>query len=157
MTELRTGELRQVRMDIVREKLHTLDSEGTWKNYAVDDESRYVWNFWAWTWNERRTGGFTKIVSRRCMHCYSEDGLHSCSDCKAAFLCRNCFREGNTFVDHRASNNRSESECDSLLKRIAIGSLLHKEEEQLPSFCIAVKDQAFGEGAERIVRKGKET
>mmetsp|Transcript_14747 Transcript_14747/g.22175 ORF Transcript_14747/g.22175 Transcript_14747/m.22175 type:complete len:790 (+) Transcript_14747:89-2458(+) len=153
MTELRTGELRQVRMDIVREKLHTLDSEGTWKNYAVDDESRYVWNFWAWTFNGRRTGGFTKIVSRRCMHCYSEDELHSCADCKAAFLCRGCFREGNTFVDHKASNYGFESECDSLLKRIAMGSLLHKEEEQIPSFCIAVKDQAFGEGAERIVRK----
>lgn len=159
MTELRTGELRQVRMDIVREKLHTLDSEGTWKNYAVDDESRYVMRFWGWTWNERRSGGFAEIVTRRCAYCFSEDRLTCCPDCNAAnFVCKSCFRGRNRFDyhNHKASYGGSISECDKLLKRVAMGSLVHKNEEDLPSFCIAVKDQAFGEGAERIVRKGKQ-
>ena len=150
MTELRTGQLKKVRMDIVREKLHAPDSEGTWKRYAVEDESRYVWRFWDWTWNDRRTGGFVEVVSRRCMDCYSEDQLHSCPICKSVFLCHNCFRQGNTFSHHVRSHR-----CHKTLKRIETGTLLHKDEEQLPSFCIAVKDQAFGEGAERIVRKGK--
>ena len=156
MTELGTGELREVRMDIMREKLHTLDSEGTWTHYGNDDESRHVRRFWGWTWNSRRTGGFQEIVNRRCMDCYSEDRLHICPICNTAFICKSCFGEGNSFADHKASYDGSQSECDRLLTRVAKGDLLHKDEAHLPSFCIAVKDQAFGEGAERIVRKGKE-
>jgi hypothetical protein len=37
-----------------------------------------------------------------------------------------------------------------------MGNLQLKDEALLPSFCIAVKDQAFGEGAERRCRKGKQ-
>ncbi len=148
MTELRTGKSRKVRMDIVREKLHAPDWEGTWKNYAIDDESQYVHRFWAWGFNRRR-GDFVEIVSRRCMHCYSEDQLYSCPDCNAAFVCRACFRVGNAFTGHLGV------ECETLLRRVAVGNLQHKDVEQLSSFCIAVKDQVFGEGAERIVRKGE--
>ena len=152
MTELRTGELRKVRMDIVREKLHAPDSVGTWKNYATDDESRYVERFWAWTHTKRRTGDFVEIVSRRCMFCYSEDRLYHCPDCNAAFVCASCyFRSGGD-----AFSRHEMGECGTLSRQIAQGYLLHKDEEQLASFCIAVKDQAFGEGAERIVRKGEQ-
>ena len=155
MTELRTGGLRQVRMDIEFERLHTPDSEGTWKNYSSMDESHHARRFWAWTWNDRRTGGFVEIVDRRCVHCYSEIRLHSCPDCKAAFLCDSCFKQGNAFAFHKA-NHGSGSECDKLLTRVAMGDLQLKDEALLPSFCIAVKDQAFGEGAERRCRKGKQ-
>ena len=53
-----------------------------------------------------------------------------------------------------AFSRHQMGECSILLRKVEMGSLLPKDEEQLPSFCIAVKDQAFGEGAERIVRKG---
>ncbi len=151
MTELRTGKSRKVRMDIVREKLHAPDWEGTWKNYAIDDESRYVHRFWAWSFNRRR-GDFVEIVSRRCMLCYSEDRLYSCADCSAAHICARCLSRGG---DAFASAGHRGVECESLLRRFDMGNLQHKDAGQLPSFCIAVKDQVFGEGAERIVRKGE--
>lgn len=148
LTEVTSGKMRQVRMDIEREKLHTQDNEGTWKNYALD-KSRYVERFWGWTFNGKRTGGFVKIVSRRCIYCYLEDLLFACQDCRAVFVCRSCQLEfGNFLAVHKSTSG----DCNELRNEVEKGFLQHKV---LPSFCIAVKDQAFGEGAERIVRKGK--
>jgi len=38
------------------------------------------------------------------------------------------------------------------MANIQKGNLVHKDEQVLPTFSLAIKTQTFGEGAERIVR-----
>ncbi len=152
MAELNTGRVKMVRMDIMREKLNAPDFEGTWRNYSSNDKNYCVNRFW--TWNHRHTSGFVEIVHRRCMYCYSEDISHLCRKCTAQFACRHCFGKFE-FTLHRHRHNHRQSDCDKQIIKIRMGCLVHKDKEFLPTFSVAVKDQSFGEGAERVVRKGK--
>ncbi|KAL7549696.1 hypothetical protein ACHAWF_014679 [Thalassiosira exigua] len=147
MTELQTGKAKLLRMDIEREKMNTPDDVGTWKKYTSDG-SLLLNGYWAWK-SFRNT--FVKIVDKRCAFCWTEDLLIVCPGCKAYFICANCHGYGQAleFKAHRKRNNR-QSECDKYLAVMRMGNAIEKD---IPSFSIAVKDQIFGEGAERIVRK----
>jgi hypothetical protein len=139
-----------VRMDIERGKNNAPDCEGTWEIFSSNDKT--VNRFW--TWNHSHTNGFVGIVDRRCMYCYSEDVSYRCPGCNACFLCRRCFGQ-DPFTSHRTRYNHRQSECTEQLTKVRVGSLVHKDKENIPTFSIAVKNQTFGEGAERVVRKGK--
>ena len=73
-----------------------------------------------------------------------------CPGCNAHSLCRSCYIEGDGFTDHRKRYNNQQSECQQLLAQIRMG---YVRQMKLPSYSIAVKDQSFNEGAERIVFK----
>ena len=152
MTELRTGKAKLLRMDIEREKLNTPDHIGGWKEYT-NCGSLYVRRYWSWSY--RQVDGFVPIVDTRCAYCYDEDAEIECPGCNAYFVCGGCSRllygQDIEFKAHRSRYDNPQSECEQNLAKIRMGSLRHKE---LPSFSIAVKDRFFGEGAERIVRKG---
>lgn len=150
MTKLKTGRVKMVRMDIERGKNNAPDCEGTWEIFSSNDKT--VNRFW--TWNHSHTNGFVGIVDRRCMYCYSEDVSYRCPGCNACFLCRRCFGQ-DPFTSHRTRYNHRQSECTEQLTKVRVGSLVHKDKENIPTFSIAVKNQTFGEGAERVVRKGK--
>jgi Mg-chelatase subunit ChlD len=153
MTELKTGRQKTVRMDIEREKYDAPDWEGTWKNYTTDD-SQYVRRFWTWD-HKRNVGDWVEIIDRRCRFCFSDIIFNRCVECRAAFTCIKCFTIDPLYNQHKTSRNNRVSECSSRRTKVAMGTLAEKDDDVLPSFCIAVKDQTFGEGAERVVRKGK--
>ena len=153
MTELRTGNAKMVRMDIVREKFNTPDHIGDWKIYTAEaEQGAYVNRFWSW--NIRQTNGFVEVLSKRCCDCYDANLLNliECPGCKAYYLCNSCYNSDPGFKWHGTRVNNRQSECQSLLQRSRMGTLVRKE---IPSWSIAVKEQIFGEGAERIVRKGE--
>ena len=152
MTELKTGKAKLVRMDVEREKLNTPDHIGTWTKYTNSfDRNQYVSSYWSWSW--RKGNGFVEIVDTRCAWCYKDSsGGHFmvCPGCNAHSLCRSCYIEGDGFTDHRKRYNNQQSECQQLLAQIRMG---YVRQMKLPSYSIAVKDQSFNEGAERIVFK----
>ena len=151
MTELNTGKAKLVRMDIEREKLNTPDYVGDWKFYESNNrEIRHVNKFWIWS--DRQTNGFVDVVDTRCYVCFDENASNECPTCGASFLCTSCYIKNNGFAWHMTRYNNHQSDCQRNLSFIRMKSLVHKD---LPSWSIAVKDQIFGEGAERIVRKGK--
>ncbi|KAL7548558.1 hypothetical protein ACHAWF_012911 [Thalassiosira exigua] len=150
MTELMTGKAKTVRMDIQREKLNTPDHVGTWKYYMSADEENCVNRFW--TWDYRSGGsGFLKILDTRCAYCFVQNGLlMECPTCKGFYMCRTCHMDQGGFADHRTRHGNRHSQCSAKLAKIRMGKIVRKD---LPSWSLAVKEQTFGEGAERIVRK----
>mmetsp|Transcript_806 Transcript_806/g.1651 ORF Transcript_806/g.1651 Transcript_806/m.1651 type:complete len:716 (-) Transcript_806:901-3048(-) len=147
MTELRTGKAKLLRMDIEREKFNTSDYVGTWLDFRSDGPD-YVNR--CWTWNYSHTNGFVEILDTRCTFCYAEDAQLVCPGCKSYFSCVGCSEQDLGFASHRTRYNNRQSECQQILAKTRMRSLVRKE---LPSWSISVKDQIFGEGAERIVHK----
>ena len=151
MTELRTGKARLVRMDVTREKHDTPDNVGDWHIYKSSSDIQFVRRIW--TWSYRRGSDFVEIVDPRCAHCYKTSvGTDRakgfiCPDCDSYCVCWSCKAEYST---HKERSGHRGSQCDRLLGRKRLGKLVHKD---LPSFSIAMKENIFGEGAERIVRK----
>lgn len=151
MTNMKTGAAKMLRMDVEREKVNTPDHIGSWKEFKSDggDENSYVRRVWSWSW--RKGNRFVKIVDTRCAYCYTEDTNRiECPTCKAHFICGGCYGQDIGLKDHKARYNNRQSHCQNNLSQIRMGHLRRKE---LPSFSIAVKDQHFNEGAERIVFK----
>lgn len=155
MTNINTGSSKEVRMDVTREKHDTPDSVGTWTHYRSTDPNCFVRRIWTW----RHRGGldFVQLVDPRCSNCYSYVGYQSninkgivCHVCEGFALCHSCNSGPQILQDHHRRVGHRQSKCDALLSKMRLGKLQRKE---LPSFSIAVKNEIFGEGAERIVRK----
>ena len=151
MTELNTGKAKLLRMDIKREKLNTPDSIGNWTQYTnnYDGNTNYVNRIWSW--NTRHRNGFVEVIDTRCGNCFEENAKNECPSCRSYSLCTYCFCFNDPgFRVHQSRYNNHRSECSVLLSNKRSGHIVSKE---LPSFSIAVKEQYFGEGAERLVRK----
>lgn len=150
MTELNTGKAKLVRMDIKREKVNTPDNIGTWKDYRSDgnDGSDYVNRFW--TWNGRRSNGFVEVLNTTCAYCYDDLHLFECPGCKSYYMCGSCYLHDPGFKWHRTRYDNRQSECQKILARTRMGSLVRKK---IVSWSLSIKEEIFGEGAERIVRK----
>jgi len=145
MTELKTGKQRLVRMDVIREKINAPDTEGSWKKY--NSSTQYISSYWSWNWKEGNR--FVEVVDKRCGYCFDPNTV-MCPKCKCYFVCGVCYYKDAEFRSHQSRYNNSSSECQQYLQNIRLGKIRHKD---LPSYSIAIKDQMFNEGAERIVFK----
>ena len=145
---------KTVRTDLVRETKNTPDHHGTWKRYGPDLNATLHLNKF-WTWSLSTGGEFVEVDDRsRCSLCYrATKTLHPCKNCKAFVLCSGCLTKASKWK-HRTTFYEKESECDRFQKTITDGKLVRRE---LPSLSMAIKNQVFGEGAERIVRKARFT
>ena len=144
MTNLATGKVRKVRMDITRERKNTPDDlfvTADWNCYNT--ESKFVNRIWSWS---TQLNDFVQVIDSRCGVCWKHtDRIDSlCPYCYAYCFCANCTNL-QTMKHHRSSRA-----CSKLIAMKKSGKLVSKE---VPSFSVAMKDQIFGEGAERIVRK----
>ena len=155
MTSINTGSAKEVRTDVTREKHGTPDNVGTWTNYQNSDRNCFVRRIWSW----RHRGGldFVQLVDPRCFNCYKHVGYQSninsgvvCHICEGFALCHSCNSGPQILQDHYKQVGHRQSKCDELVAKKRMGKMLRRE---LPSHSIAVKNEIFGEGAERIVRK----
>ncbi len=97
-----------------------------------------------------------EIFDPRCALCRKEVGEVSnlkgivCDRCKSYCVCHSCNTLYKSMHRHQSRLDSQRTTCDYLLNKRRVGKLNRKT---LPSFSIAVKENVFGEGAERIVRK----
>ena len=70
LTSLKTGKLRSVRTDVVREKQNAPDDKfatGEWRVFLAADPERYVMRVWKWS---ARNEDFAQLIDPRCRFCY---------------------------------------------------------------------------------------
>jgi len=155
MTNIETGALRKIRMDITREKVDTPDDlflTSDWIVFETFSCKQFVANIWSWDY---KLNNFVRIVDHRCVHCWkmttvfdkkAENGQDLlCPDCETVSFCLSCYQ---TAV--RRGGKSLHRNCSISLQEKRLGNIVCKE---VPSFDVAVKQPIFGEGAERIVRK----
>ncbi len=143
MTNLVTGQVRKVRMDVTRERKNAPDDlwlTDDWTSFTNPPE-KHVNNIWSWN---TQMNDFVRVIDSRCGVCWNHSPLHTCSYCGAFHFCAKCWTMPN-YASHRHSGD-----CPGLIAEVVSGKLVEKD---LPSFNVAMKKQIFGEGAERIVRK----
>lgn len=151
LTELRTGKVRTVRSDVVRERRNQEKSEenhpgSDWRVFGsgLPTDRMYTVNVYTWHAHHR---DFATIMDPRCMGCFgfvadTEYNLIPgrgtlCPECKACYMCYTC-------------SATQAHDCETL-KIARRNGLLTKR--HLPSFSVAWKKSAFGEGAERLAFK----
>lgn len=142
MTNLATGAIKTVRMDIIRERKDAPDDRfvtSDWK--CFNTKLMYVDRFWSWS---NQLNDFVIVIDTRCGVCWEPTNGQPCGYCKAFHFCSKCSNFKNTL------RHRFQGACSTLIAKTKSGKLVRKE---LPSFSVATKKQVFGEGAERIVRK----
>lgn len=158
MSSLKTGESRMVRTDIERERSNAPDDtklNENWRVFQTSSEEQYVQNVWVWN---SELNDFSRLIDPRCDKCYkevatnilevAEDKGCICEGCKACFFCKRCIAVG-TYQAHRRSNF-----CKSNIRDRRSGFLVGGSHQPGPkSYNVALKKQAFGEGAERLAFK----
>lgn len=143
MTNIETGVAKEVRMDIVRDRKDAPDDQfltSDWKCYS----GIHLQRIWSWS---TKLNTFVEIIDSRCGNCREQvrhANCYLCDYCDAFVLCSKC--ENSTNIEM----HRYTRQCSSNISKVRSGKLV---KESVPSFSIAMKDQIFGEGAERIVRK----
>jgi len=151
MTDMKTGEVRKVRMDIARERIGTPDDLNLTSEWTVykSEERRHIER--VWTWNYKRNQ-FAQVLDTRCATCYIETNVLNdektsrgilCSSCEACCYCITCYRS-DVYQKHL------RHKCYTMLANRRLGLIVQKS---MPSWDVGVKEPIFGEGAERIVRK----
>ena len=161
LTDLRTGKLRIVRTDVLREKQGTPDdlrANDQWNVFMASSETKFTRDIYVWN---NRMEDFATLVNPRCYTCYkvvlgpqqngqieSVKGL-LCPRCKACYVCFDCLGQTrNWFGGHDWS--QVEHGCSEAAQLRRNGLVVQKS---LPSFNVAYKKTAFGEGAERLAFK----
>lgn len=157
MTDLKSGKMRCVRTDIRRESrtapedFHLTDD---WRVFHNKDLLRYVVNVWTWKFGSNFQD-FVAVMDPRCFACYTTVAPNTnlepdtkigviCPTCKACFACHEC--------KAKLSFHMISKECKDFLKNRRLGTIV---KHPIPSFSLAVKKMAFGEGAERVVYKAR--
>lgn len=160
-TDLRTGKLRTVRTDVLREKYGTPDDlcvNDQWNVFLAASDTKYTKNVYVWN---NRMGDFATLINPRCCVCFKVvkqqqvDGQQGvcagllCSRCKACYACFECLENSHNGSGRFDFSNLNHG-CTNLahLRRNGL-----KVDRSLPSFSVAYKKTAFGEGAERLAFK----
>jgi hypothetical protein len=156
MTNIETGTLRKVRMDLRREKVNTPDDlvlTSEWSTYETATLKHYVSSIWSW---DCKLNDFVEVIDHRCADCWKMTNVfrkgegHAigdlCAYCGAVCFCVRCHLHA-----ARRRGKALHPNCSRCLQDRRVGKLILKED--IPSFDIALKEPIFGEGAERIVRK----
>lgn len=157
MTNIETGTLRKVRMDLRREKMNTPDDlvlTSDWITYETNSMNQFVSNIWSWDY---KLNDFVRIIDHRCVDCWKMTNVFRqgegycigdlCADCRAVCFCSRCHLKAARLRGGKSLHR----DCSKYLQGRRIGKLIVKKD--IPSFDIALKQPIFGEGAERIVRK----
>jgi hypothetical protein len=154
MTEVDTGAMKTVRMDVLRERKGTIDDQ-----YLTDGwwfyESDCLEKFHSWSY---KNNDFCSIVDRRCWHCWKDE--HStefhCSRCEAVYYCSTACHHGAQYYGRQCIGGPKGGalhDCARTKSKLRCGSMIRRSNIDIPSFRVAVKSKIFGEGAERMVRK----
>jgi hypothetical protein len=150
LTDLRSGKIRSVRTDLKREHKNAPDDSmpgDDWRIFLASSSHMFPINVFKWN---NKQGDFSLFLDPRCVLCYQlvaspQDFIPKngvlCGGCKACFICFQC---------RRRSTVRDTHNCDNLKQRRRYGLL---STTPLPSFSVALKKSAFGEGAERVAFK----
>lgn len=163
MSSFKTGTSRLVRTDVQRERSNAPDDEKlneNWRVFRTSGEDQYVQNVWVWNTKNR---DFSRLIDPRCSICYKEvasatyevtkDKGELCQGCKACFFCVRCAAVG-SYQAHRRStlceSNARERRSGFL---IGVSALRHDTIAASLNYSVALKKQAFGEGAERLAFK----
>jgi Alpha-kinase family len=173
LTCLRTGRARAVRMNVKREQQGATDgkkpSDDEWRLYYNADLERFVVNIWVWSTSKQ---DFVALIDPRCRDCFTvvagsdykiispsnnskkkkkkgaqEEAVQQgqlCEICRACFYCHECSK-GPAIRQHR------KQECADLARQCQTGHLVMGDFP--PSYSVAWKCSAFGEGAERLAFK----
>ncbi|KAG7341585.1 alpha-kinase family protein [Nitzschia inconspicua] len=158
MSSLETGATRMVRTDVERERANAPDDSRVnenWSVYQSSSDEQYVQNVWVWNSEAK---DFSRLIDPRCNTCYKEVASNElavseskgaiCESCNACFFCTRCCVVGN-YQTHSRSNL-----CTNNLRDRRSGFLVGGPHLPGPrSYNVAVKKQAFGEGAERLAFK----
>lgn len=160
MTDLDSGKAMKVRSDLRREKKGTKDDQYLNDNWRVFSGSSVGTT---WTWSHHHND-FVELFDFRCFHCNLDtrigpdivdtEGLKRealvCHDCKSCCFCsRSCYFEG--IHSHKQGvGSYTKYSCDEVRKLAIEGRIVKKH---IPSYSLAIKNQIFGEGAERVVSK----
>ena len=157
LSELKTGTMKEVRMDVTREKRNTPDYEGDWTFHESNDPKFKVNKIMTWSHRSKSESGFVDVVDPRCAGCHKHVGYQMsatrgivCSKCNAFCICYTCHKKGIMDTHTKKQAGKKAAQCDQFLIKTRSGELIRKE---LPSFDIAIKQNIFAEGAERVVRK----
>jgi Mg-chelatase subunit ChlD len=161
LTDIRTGKLRTVRTDVLREKLCTPDDNrinDEWDVFLSTNPNKYTKDVYVWC---SKMNDFAILVNPRCFSCSKlvklptqanteavYDGL-LCPRCKACYMCFDCL-EGTKGWLRRYDWSLLEHDCIETARLRRSGLIVQKS---LPSFSVAKKKRAFGEGAERLAFK----
>eukprot|EP00977_Amphora_coffeiformis_P008381 scaffold1893_cov220-Amphora_coffeaeformis.AAC.26 len=161
LTDLRTGKLRIVRTDVLREKQGTPDdlhANDQWNVFMASSDTRYTQEIFVWN---NRMEDFATLVDPRCYTCYkvvlgpqmdgnigAAEGL-LCPRCKACYVCFDCLNQTRNWSGAH-DWLKVEHGCSEAARLRRNGLVVHKS---LPSFNVAYKKTAFGEGAERLAFK----
>jgi hypothetical protein len=150
LTDLRSGRIRSVRTDLKREHKNAPDDSKPgedWRVFLASSSHMFPLNIFKWNDNK---GDFALLLDPRCVLCFQlvaspQDFIPKngvlCGGCKACFLCFQC---------RRRSAVRDTHNCDDLKQKRRYGLV---DKILLPSFSVALKKSAFGEGAERVAFK----
>jgi len=144
MTNMETGAPKKVRMDIIRERIDASDDKSItsdWKCYTRTS-SNVVNRIWSWS---TELNDFAQVIDNRCGECWRRTSHYRCEYCDAFLLCKKCANSSNIRL------HKTSKDCSRNIAKVRSGRLV--KESLLLSFSIAMKEQIFGEGAERVVRK----
>jgi Mg-chelatase subunit ChlD/Pyruvate/2-oxoacid:ferredoxin oxidoreductase delta subunit len=160
MTDLDSGKAMKVRSDLRREKKGAIEDQYLNDNWRVFSDSS-VGTTWTWSYHHN---DFVELFDFRCFNCNIDtrigpdivdtSGLMReaiiCRDCKGCCFCsRSCYNAGIDY--HRQGlGSYTKYSCDEVRNLEIEGRIVKKH---IPSYSLAIKNQIFGEGAERVVRK----
>ena len=156
MTDLKSGKSMSVRMDIRREKKGAPEDLYLTDDWKVYSGSRYG-RSWIWSYQH---DDYVELFDFRCLTCNADsrvstetvdlkEGALLCEGCRSACFCSSqCFLDGHS--DHVMGNIANMADCGQMQHAAIENRILRRP---VPSYCMAVKKQIFGEGAERIVSK----
>lgn len=133
---------KAIRTDIVRERQGEAEKFdwNQWKIFRNSDSQNYVVRMWMW---DRKRDAISYLMDPRCIFCYLMTTLReTCHSCQACFICVAC--------KGKAPEHEGSAYCREFEANLCHGKMVPRP---VPSFSVAVKKSAFGEGVERIVRK----
>jgi hypothetical protein len=162
LTDVRTGKMRAVRTDLLRERHDAAEETALsdkWQCFTNDNPACCVQRVWTW---DRRRDDFAYVIDCRCIFCYRFVGTPQveadhdwiftvqhkrvpgtqCPACKACFICADC---NQTNHGHMGSAHCQDF-ADDRRKKVMT------QKTVVPFFHVAMKKYVFGEGVERIVR-----
>ena len=143
ITEISTGKPKTIRIDVKREKIGTPDDimlTSNWISYPNNDD-KYVRRIWVWSYKK---DNFVQLIDTRCYSCWKQTcyPMSLCPICNGCCFCDSCKLHDDHAFQHRG--------CYAFRQKVSTGSLVYRK---TPSFSVAMKKQAFGEGAERFAFK----